>query len=119
MTSTAFSGKELLLKINDAKNEIYVGNLIIDIISLAQKGTLLKGEKVVDFNNADNSIYTWTNYSSDRKWYITVYKLVNNVSVQEWNVNIKGEVLRPYLDFKNKKLFIFDFSYAIIMDFNL
>ena len=119
VTSTAFSGKELLLKINDAKNEIYVGNLIIDIISLAQKGTLLKGEKVVDFNNADNSIYTWTNYSSDRKWYITVYKLVNNVSVQEWNVNIKGEVLRPYLDFKNKKLFIFDFSYAIIMDFNL
>jgi DNA-binding beta-propeller fold protein YncE len=110
-----------ILLINEDKNELYLGNLIIDSNNLQEKGYLAPFSLIiVGFNNSDNSLYADQTLPDKGRYFNILYKFVNNKIIKELSMG-SGSILpaKYYFDFSRSTLFAYFMGEAKIRKFDL
>lgn len=112
-----------ILLSNDDKNEIYLGNHIIDSANLTEKNHLTPHSlNIVGFNNSDNSIYgdLILPDQSMGRFRNVLYKFVPGLAPQQLSTGSKAVIsAKYYFDFPRNTVYVYFMAEAKIRKYDL
>ncbi len=112
-----------ILLSNDDKNEIYLGNHIIDSINLREKSYLNPHNSIIiSFNNLDNSLYADLIFPDQpyERFKNFLYKFVDGKAVKNLLVGSRAVIsAKYYFDFPKNTVFVYFMAEAKIKKYDL
>jgi sugar lactone lactonase YvrE len=108
---------------NEAKSLLYVGNKIIDALSLEQTGAFARGNEVVGVEDSGNIVYLYEASpvaNNETGLDDKIFKYVAGELIGEWDVGRILEIPSSVIfDFERRKLFVGKFETAKIEQYDL
>jgi len=106
---------------NYGKKVLYIGNKLLDPVTLEVKGNFSRGSRVIGFNNDKNMVYlSESRQTGSRKLIEKVYGFEDSVLKKEWTLSPILSIASSFaFDFGNNKFYVGYFESAIIEVFSL
>jgi len=112
-----------ILLSNDDKNEIYLGNHIIDSTNLSEKSYLTPHTSIIiSFNNSDNSLYADHIFPDQpyERFKNFLYKFVDGKPVKQLATGSKAVIsAKYYFDFPRNTVYVYSMAEAKIRKYDL